>query len=111
LQNWDFIRSVSDASLFIKRTTKAVLFILGYVDDIFVTGSDLIAFKACIHDLDTYFVLSTLGSINYFLGFEAYRDASGMYITQSKSTLDLLKKAGMQDYKPCETPMNLGIFH
>ena len=109
LQNWGFIRFVLDASLFIKRISKVVLFILVCVDDILVTGSDLIALKACIHDLDTYFALKTLGSVNYFLGFEAHRDASGMYLTQSKYTLDLLKKERIQDCKPCETPVNLGI--
>jgi len=109
LQNWGFVRSISDASLFIKRTTKVVLFLLVYVDDILFTVSDPIALKAYINDLDTYFALKTLGSVNYFLGFEAHRDASGIYLTQSKYTLDMLKKAGMQDCKPCETPVNLGI--
>ena len=53
-----------------------MLFILVYVDDILVTGFDSIALQACIQDLDTHFTLKTLVSINYFLGFEAYRDTS-----------------------------------
>ena len=97
------------ASLFIKRTTKVVLFILVYVDDILVSRSDPIALKVYIHDLDTYFALKTLGSVNHFLGFEAHKDIGGMCLIQSKYTLDLLKKAGMQDCKPCETLVNLGI--
>ena len=109
LQTWGFIRAVSDASLFIKRTAKYVLFILVYVDDMFVTGSDPIALRACIQDLDTHFAHKTLGFVNYFLGFEAFRDGNGIYLTQSKYTLDLLKKAAMQDCKPCVSPMNLGV--
>ena len=97
MQNWGFIRAVSDASLFIKSTAKYVLLILVYVDDIFVTGFDPIALQVCIQDLNTHFALKTLGSVNYFLGFEAYKDVSGIYLTQSKYTLDLLKKAAMQD--------------
>ena len=87
-----------------------MLFLLVYVDDILVTGSDSSTLKAYIHDLDTYFALKTLGSVNYFLGFEAFRDKIGMYLTQSKYAVNLLHKAGIQDCKPCDTPVNLGGF-
>ena len=52
LQAWGFVRLVADASLFIKRSSSAVLFLLVYVDDILVTGSDSTALQQCIHDLD-----------------------------------------------------------
>ena len=81
MQNWGFIRVIFDASLFIKRTAKYVLFILVYVDDILVTDSDPIPFRVCIQDLDTHFALKTLGFVNYFLGFEVYRDANGINLT------------------------------
>lgn len=45
LQGWGFIQSVFDASLFIKGTTKAVLLLLVYVDDILVIGSNSSALK------------------------------------------------------------------
>jgi len=44
---------------------------LVYVDDILITGSNLAALCDCIVDFDRSFALKTLGSINYFLGFEA----------------------------------------
>jgi len=97
LQSWGFSRATSNASLFIKRTSDYVLFILVYVDDMLLTGSDSMALKSCIADLDTHFALKTLSLVNYFLGFEAFRDTSGLYLTQSKYGLDLLKKANMQD--------------
>ena len=105
LQSWGFSGATSDASLFIKRTSAYVLFILVYVDDILLIGSDNTTLKSCIADLDTHFALKTLGSINYFLGFEAYCDTSGLYLTQSKYSLDLLKKANIHDCKPSATPM------
>jgi len=105
LQSWGFLRAVSDASLFIKRTSTFVIFILVYVD-ILITGSDFAALQACIHDLDTHFALKTIGSVNYFLGFKAYRDSNGLYLTQSKYVLDLLKKAAMSNCNSCETPFD-----
>ena len=70
-----------------------MLFVLVYVDDVLVIGLDSLALQGCIHDLNTHFALKTLGSVNYFLGFEAYRNSTSIYLTQSKYTLDLLKKA------------------
>lgn len=109
LQSWGFSRAVFDASLFLKRTPKHVLFILVYVNGILVTGSDSTALWACIQDLDTHFAIKTIGFVNYFLGFETHKDHSGIYLTQSKYTLHLLKKATMQDCKPCATPMNFVV--
>ena len=109
LQGWGFVQAVSDASLFIKKSAHYVLFILVYVDDILVTGSDPKVLQSFIRDLDTLFAFKTLGSVNYFLGFEANRDSTGIYLTQSKYTIDLLKKAAMQHCKPCFTPVNLGV--
>lgn len=104
-----FKKVVSDASLFIKRTSCYVVFVLVYVDDILVTGSDSVALQACIHDLDKNFALKTFGSVNYFLGFEVFRNSTGLYLTQSKYTMDLLKKATMDNCKSCPTPMTSGL--
>jgi len=109
LQSWGFVCAVSDASLFIKKTVGCVLYVLIYVDDILLIGSDNDALKSCIKALDTHFALKTLGSMNYFLGFEAYRDSSGIYLTQTKYVIELLKKATMHDSKPCDTPMAAGV--
>ena len=69
LQQWGFKKAVSDVSLFIKKTSSYVLFVLVYVDDILVISSDSLALQGCIQDLDKNFALKTLGSVNYFLGF------------------------------------------
>ena len=55
-------------------------------------GFNSTALWACIQDLDTHFALKTLGSVNYFIGFETYKDHNGIYLTQSTYVLDLLKK-------------------
>jgi len=66
------------------------------MDDSLVTGSDPKVLQSFIQDLDTHFALKTRGLMNYFLGFEAHRDSTSFYLTQSKYTIDLLKKAAMQ---------------
>ncbi|KAI9160735.1 hypothetical protein LWI28_011054 [Acer negundo] len=78
------------------------------VDDILITGSSSTLIKHTISQLHSTFVLKTFGSVNYFLGFEAYRNSTGLYLMQTKYIMDLLKKNSMLDSKPCSTPMSSG---
>ncbi|KAF9660890.1 hypothetical protein SADUNF_Sadunf19G0010700 [Salix dunnii] len=50
--------------------------------------------------------IPTLGSVTYFLGFETTRGADGIHLSQTKYTIDLLKKTNMLEANPCPTPMN-----
>ena len=43
--------------------------------------------------------------MSYFLGFEAYRDSTGLYLSQHKYIQDLLIKTKMTQAKPTSTPM------
>ena len=108
LVHWGFKNSKSDSSLFIYKNQSHVLFLLVYVDDILITGSDPTLIHRIMADLNKKFALKTLGSISYFLGFEAYRDQNGIFLSQTKYTTDLLKKANMYQAKPCSTSMCTG---
>ena len=82
-----------------------MLLILIYVDDILIIGADQVQVDQLISNLNKSFVLKTLGSVSYFLGFEAYRDSTGLYLTQHKYIQDLLIKTKMTQAKPTGTPM------
>ena len=78
------------------------------VDDILITGSDPALISRVMADLHKKFALKTLGSISYFLGFEASRDANGIFLSQQKYVNDLLKKDNMFTAKPCLTSVCTG---
>ena len=82
-----------------------MLLVLIYVDDILITGADQMQINQLISDLNKSFALKTLGSVNYFLEFEAYRDQSGVHLTQTKYIHDLLVKTKMDQAKPTSTSM------
>ena len=82
--------------------------LLVYVDDILLTGNDELLLNKLTSDLNRKFALKNLGQIRYFLGIEAYRDTTGLYLSQSKYVTDLLKKHSMENMKPCSTPMTIG---
>ncbi|KAL5742042.1 hypothetical protein ACOSP7_028774 [Xanthoceras sorbifolium] len=83
-----------------------LLLVLIYVDDIFVTDSDVKLIAQVIQDLNVQFSLKSLGSLQYFLGFEAHRTATGLTLTQTKYVWDLLVKTNMTIFKPCPTPLS-----
>lgn len=81
-------------SLFVKKGY-AMVFILMYVDDILVTSPSIAAYQHVIQQLNELFPIKVLGPFHYFLGIEAKRSSSGIFISQTKYILDLLKKANM----------------
>ena len=84
-----------------------MLLLLVYVDDILITGESQEDVQQVITDLHQHFSLKTLGTVNYFLGFEVNRFSSGLHPSQSKYAKDLLQKTNMAEAKPCSTPMCL----
>ncbi|KAG8486207.1 hypothetical protein CXB51_019494 [Gossypium anomalum] len=90
-----FETSKADNSLFIQRSGNQLLYVLVYVDDIIVTGSDSSAINQFVKSLHHQFSLKDLGKLNYFLGIEVTYTTDGLVLNQKKYILDLLKKASM----------------
>ncbi|KAM2607610.1 hypothetical protein TB2_036145 [Malus domestica] len=105
LSSLGFLGSQNDHSLFVKQTPDLV-FILVYVDDILVTGPNSQACRDTISQLSALFLIKDLGPLHFFLGIEVKRSSSGIFISQPKYILDLLKRAHMDGAKPCATPLS-----
>ncbi|KAL5857748.1 hypothetical protein ACOSQ3_005206 [Xanthoceras sorbifolium] len=81
-----------------------MLFLLVYVYDILITEMIPKSIQQVIIDLNTCFALKTLVSLQYFLGFEVIRTASGLHLSQHKYVMDLPAKTKMLEAKVCITP-------
>ncbi|GKD21358.1 ribonuclease H-like domain-containing protein [Tanacetum coccineum] len=46
------------------------------------------------------------GSLNYFLGIFVTRDSSGLFLSQRKYAIEILKRAHMNTCNPCRTPVD-----
>lgn len=86
-----------------------MIVLLVYVDDILPTGNDQRQLLKVITMLDQQFPLKTLGSLSYFIRFEAYRDSTSIYLSQRKYITDLLERVNMSNAKSCPTPTCPGI--
>lgn len=61
-------------------------------------------FKSCMMEK---FEMPNLGLLHYFLGLEVHQSEDGIFISQKKYDVDLLKKFNMLNCKPMPTPMNV----
>jgi len=85
----------SDHSLFLKQHLQSSTTLLLYVDDIVLSGNDLLEIKSITQLLDQVFKIKDLGDLKFFLGFEVARSKQRINICQRKYVLDILHDAGM----------------
>lgn len=51
------------------------------------------------------FGMSMLGELFFFLGLQITQSMKEMFISQTKSLKEMLKKFGMEEFSPISTPM------
>ena len=105
LLNIGFVNSLADTSLFIYSHGTTLLYLLVYVDDIIVTGSDPTSVAAVLNSLAERFSIKDPTDLHYFLGIEATRTNKGLHLMQRKYITDLLAKHNMLNAKPVATPL------
>jgi hypothetical protein len=104
-----FQGSRTDTSLFFFGHGATTIFILIYVDDIIVTSPSPVLVARLISKLQGDFPIKDLGNINYFLGIEVVHTSDGLFLSQRKYILDLLKKSNMLNAKTVTSPMSSSV--
>jgi hypothetical protein len=106
LTSLGFHEAKSDTSLFIYGHGSDMAFLLLYVDDIVLTASSTDLLQRIISALRQEFSMTDMGSLHHFLGVSVQRNKDSMFLSQRQYMLDILERAGMQDCKPCSTPVD-----
>ncbi|CAL5428100.1 unnamed protein product [Camellia sinensis] len=106
MKAFGYRQSNSDHTLFLKHNKGKITALIIYVDDMIVTGNDLDERKALQNHLAHEFEMKDLGLLKYFLGIEVSRSKRGIFLSQRKYALDLLKEVGMSACSPASTPMD-----
>jgi hypothetical protein len=108
----DFLLSISfhaskvDTSLFIFSVGADICYLLLYVDDILLTGSNSLMLQRLIQLLSLEFKLCNLGTVHYFLGIVVTPTGMGLMLRHHKYTLDILTQADMLSCKLVDTPIS-----
>ncbi|RVW69976.1 Retrovirus-related Pol polyprotein from transposon TNT 1-94 [Vitis vinifera] len=102
--------STADHSVFYHHNSLGqCIYLVVYVDDIVITGSDQDGIQKLKQHLFTHFQTKDLGKLKYFLGIEIAQSSSGVVLSQRKYALDILEETGMLDCKPVDTPMDPNV--
>ncbi|XP_048229252.1 uncharacterized protein LOC8272619 isoform X1 [Ricinus communis] len=103
----DFQKSANEPTLYVKNCGHDFLVVCFYVDDIIYTGNSLELMKTFKMSMMKAFDMTDLGSLHYFLGLEVVQNTGGIFLSQKKYVIDLLKRFGMLNCKASKTPLNL----
>ena len=106
LINFGFRQSLADYSLFIYDKGSCFVVVIVYVDDILLTGSDLVLINSLKSALHSAFSIKDLGEAKYYLGLEISRTDEGILLSQRKFILDMLETSNLLDSKPLFIPLD-----
>jgi hypothetical protein len=104
-----FVRSQADHSLYVKQSSKLLLIVIVYVDDLIIMADNLEHMDEFKATLMKEYKISDLGELHYCLGIEFKRNRAQRTITmnQGKFIKQVLEDFGMEDCKPIGTPLDV----
>lgn len=80
------------------------IILLLYVDDIITTGNNPTSSQLLIRQLALAFAMKDLGPLHHFLGLEVHQSSEGLFLSQTKYDVDVLKKFKLDGAKPYSSP-------
>ncbi|RVW66861.1 Retrovirus-related Pol polyprotein from transposon RE1 [Vitis vinifera] len=110
VKEFDMFHSTADHSVFYHHNSSGqCIYLVVYVDDIVITGSDQNDIQKLKQHIFTHFQTKDLGKLKYFLEIEIAQSSSDVVLSQRKYALDILEETGMLDCKPVDTPMDPNV--
>nr|GEW94676.1 retrotransposon protein, putative, unclassified [Tanacetum cinerariifolium] len=100
-----FYKGAVDPTLFTQKTGKHILLVQIYIDDIIFALTDPKACDIFSTEMISIFQMSMMGQMSFFLGLQVSQSPGGIFINQSKFSLEILKKFGMDSCVPVDIPM------
>lgn len=105
LIKFGLINSITDKSLFIFNSNKAIVYILVYVDNIIITRTIRNFWELALMLYLKDFRLRTLKAWIFFLGIEILDDANGLLMSKNKYIMEIMEKTYMLGAKAAKSPM------
>lgn len=105
----DFQSSTYNSALFVRKSAQGCVLFLLYVDDMIITGDDLLGISTSKSFLQQHFEMKDLGNLGYFLGLKVLSNSTRYYLSQAKYTSNLLVRADLTNSKTVFTLLKLNI--
>ncbi|GKA23168.1 retrovirus-related pol polyprotein from transposon TNT 1-94, partial [Tanacetum coccineum] len=100
-----FSKGAVNSTLFTQKTSKHILLVQIYVDDIIFALTNHKACEIFSNEMSSKFQMSMMGQMSFFLGLQVSQSLEGIFINQLKFALEILKKFGMDSCDPIDTLM------
>ncbi|GJS29556.1 retrovirus-related pol polyprotein from transposon TNT 1-94 [Tanacetum coccineum] len=100
-----FSKGVVYPTLFTRKTSKHILLVQIYVDDIIFASTNPKSCEIFANEMSSTFKMSMMGQMSFFLGLQISQNPKGIFINQSKYALEILKKYGLDSSASVDTPM------
>ncbi|KAJ9541813.1 hypothetical protein OSB04_028319 [Centaurea solstitialis] len=108
LKSMKFQKCMKEPSVYRKNEGANLLILAIYVEDLFVTGTNLNMIKRFKSEMSMNFEMSDLGRLTYYLGIEVKQEESGITINQEAYARHILKEVGLEDCNPTHIPLEAG---
>ncbi|GJT20496.1 putative ribonuclease H-like domain-containing protein, partial [Tanacetum coccineum] len=102
-----FKRGKIDQTLFIKKQKGDILLLQVYVDDIIFGSTNMTLCTGFEKLMKDKFQMSSMGELTFFLGLQVYQKEEGIFISQDKYVVEILKKFNYTDVKSSSTLVDL----
>ncbi|GJS19145.1 putative ribonuclease H-like domain-containing protein [Tanacetum coccineum] len=99
-----FRRGTIDKTLFIKKDKGDILLVQVYVDDIIFGSTKKSLCDEFEQMMHKKFQMSSMGELTFFLGLQVQQKKDGIFISQDKYVVDILKKFDFITVKTASTP-------
>jgi hypothetical protein len=87
--------NLDDATLFVKKVGKIVVYLVVYVDNLCIAWNNENYIASIKKELKKGFKMTNLGHLHYYLGIEVIKNPKYIFISQKKYIRELLNKFGM----------------
>ena len=100
---------LDDATLFIKKVGRSVVYLVVYIDDLLLTGNNESYIESIKKDLKKIFEMTDMGHLHYYLGIEVTQHPKCIFLSQKKYVGELLNKFCMTKCNLVSNPMELKL--
>ena len=87
--------NIDDATLFVKKVGRSVVYLVVYVDGLLITGNNDDYIASIKRELKKVFDMTELRLLQYYLGIEVDKKPKHIFISRKKYVGELLSKFGM----------------
>ena len=109
LRELRFTRCSKEASLYQKKQNEDTLVVAVYVDDLLVTGSNLVMIYEFKNEMAAKFEMSDLRELTYYLGIEVLQHKDGITLRQERYAEKILVETGMDGCNSTHVPMDMNL--